>query len=49
MHRVHRSFLVNISDAALTTPEIVSVGGQEIPVSRKYKENAKTMLVLPRL
>ena len=47
--RVHRSFLVNISDAALTAPEIVSVGGQEIPVSRKYKENAKTMLVLPRL
>lgn len=47
--RVHRSFLVNISDAALTAPEIVSVGGQEIPVSRKYRENAKTMLVLPRL
>lgn len=47
--RVHRSFLVNISDAALTAPEIVSVGGQEIPVSRKYKENAKNLLALPRV
>ncbi|MBO6248776.1 MAG: LytTR family transcriptional regulator [Bacteroidales bacterium] len=42
--RVHRSFLVNISDAALTAPDVISIGGQEIPVSRKYKESVKTVL-----
>ncbi len=46
--RVHRSFLVNISDATLITPDVVSVGRQEIPVSRKYKETVKTVLVMPR-
>ena len=42
--RVHRSFLVNVSDAVLTAPDVISVGGQEIPVSRKYKESVKTVL-----
>ncbi len=42
--RVHRSFLVNVSDAALTAPDLISVGGQEIPVSRKYKESVKAAL-----
>ena len=42
--RVHRSFLVNISDAVLSAPDVVSVGKQEIPVSRKYKESVKTVL-----
>ena len=42
--RVHRSFLVNISDAVLTAPDVISIGGQEIPVSRKYKESVKTVL-----
>jgi hypothetical protein len=36
--RIHRSYLVNISAAALTAPDTVSVGGTELPVSRKYKE-----------
>ena len=42
--RVHRSFLVNISDAVLSAPDVVSVGKQEIPVSRKYRESVKTVL-----
>lgn len=42
--RVHRSFLVNVSDAVLTAPDVISVGGQEIPVSRKYKESVKAVL-----
>ena len=42
--RVHRSFLVNISDAVLSAPDVISVGTQEIPVSRKYRESVKTVL-----
>lgn len=42
--RVHRSFLVNIADAALTAPDVVTVGTQEIPVSRKYKDSVKAVL-----
>ncbi len=42
--RVHRSFLVNIADAALTASDVVSVGNQEIPVSRKYKDSVKAVL-----
>ena len=37
--RVHRAFLVNIADAKLTAPDVVTVGGQSIPVSRKYKDS----------
>ena len=39
--RVHRAFLVNISDATLTAPDVVTIGGREIPVSRKYKDSVK--------
>lgn len=42
--RIHRSFLVNTADATLSSPETVSIGGQSIPVSRKYKENVKAVL-----
>jgi hypothetical protein len=42
--RIHRSFLVNIAAASLTAPDVVSIGGQEIPVSRKYKDVVKTVL-----
>ena len=42
--RVHRSFLVNTADAVLSAPDVISVGRQEIPVSRKYKESVKTVL-----
>lgn len=41
--RVHRAFLVNIADASLTTPDAIFIGGQSIPVSRKYKESVKAM------
>ncbi len=42
--RVHRSFLVNISDATLTAPDEVTVGSQSIPVSRKYKDSVKAVI-----
>ncbi|MBR4809328.1 MAG: LytTR family transcriptional regulator [Bacteroidales bacterium] len=45
--RVHRSFLVNLAEAALVSPDIVSVGGQSIPVSRKYKDSVKAVLAEP--
>lgn len=37
--RIHRAFLVNRADAALTTPDTVTVAGKELPVSRKYKDD----------
>ena len=43
--RIHRSYLVNISLSALQNPEQVSVGGTQLPVSRKYKE--RVSLTLP--
>jgi hypothetical protein len=46
--RVHRSFLVNIAEAVLTAPDVVSIGGKEIPVSRKYKDFVKTVLATPQ-
>ena len=42
--RIHRSFLVNVADASLTFPDIVSIGSQSIPVSRKYKDSVKAVL-----
>ena len=36
--RIHRSYLVNATLAALTTPDTVTVGDVQLPVSRKYKE-----------
>jgi len=42
--RIHRSFLVNTADASLASPDFVSIGGQSIPVSRKYKNSTKAVL-----
>ena len=42
--RIHRAFLVNIAESTLTAPDVVSVGGQSIPVSRKYKDSVKAVL-----
>lgn len=36
--RIHRSYLVNADLAALTTPDTVSVGDAQLPVSRKYRD-----------
>ena len=41
--RVHRSFLVNIADARLTTPDEVTIEGHSVPVSRKYKDNSRIL------
>ena len=37
--RVHRAFLVNIADATLTASDVITIAGQSIPVSRKYKDS----------
>ena len=42
--RIHRAFLVNKVEATLPSPDTVCVGGHELPVSRKYKENVKAEL-----
>ena len=42
--RIHRSFLVHEKDALLTSPETVSVLGNELPISRKYKDYVKRAL-----
>ena len=42
--RIHRAFLVNLSDATLTAPDLVTIAGQSIPVSRKYKDSVKSIL-----
>lgn len=46
--RIHRAFLVNIADASLTAADTVSIGGQSIPVSRKYKEFVRAILAIPK-
>lgn len=40
--RVHRAFLVNIADATLTASDVITIAGQSIPVSRKYKDAVKS-------
>jgi Response regulator of the LytR/AlgR family len=42
--RIHRAFLVNVEEAVLSSPDVVTVAGKELPVSRKYKENVKAVL-----
>ena len=42
--RIHRSYLVNMSYASLSSPDLVTVSGKELPVSRKYKENVKVLV-----
>ncbi len=44
--RIHRSFLVNIADATMSASDSVSIGGQSIPVSRKYKDSVRAVLGL---
>ena len=46
--RVHRSFLVNLADASLVPPDLISIGGQSIPISRKYKDSVKAALTETR-
>ena len=36
--RIHRSYLVNMAEATLTSPDFVTVSGKKFPVSRKYRE-----------
>ena len=43
--RIHRAFLVNHSEVVLSTPDTVTVAGKELPVSRKYKDSVKNVLV----
>ena len=42
--RIHRSYLVNIASASLSSPETVRVGDTDLPVSRKYRDNVKAVL-----
>ena len=42
--RIHRAFLVNLADATLSAPDLVTIAGQSIPVSRKYKDTVKAIL-----
>jgi hypothetical protein len=42
--RIHRSYLVNTALATLSAPDTVTVGGVELPVSRKYKERVQEAL-----
>ena len=39
--RIHRSYLVNIALSTLTSPDTVTVGDIQLPVSRKYKESVQ--------
>ena len=42
--RIHRSYLVNTGLARLSSPDTVSIGHAELPVSRKYKEIVQGVL-----
>ena len=42
--RIHRSYQVNTSYASLSSPDLVTVVGRELPVSRKYKESVKSLV-----
>ena len=42
--RIHRSYLVNTADAVLASMDLVTVGGQSIPVSRKYRDSVRAVL-----
>ena len=42
--RIHRSFLVNGKDAVHTSPDIVTIASEQLPVSRKYKETVQQSL-----
>ena len=42
--RIHRSYLVNVASARLSSPDTVTVGDARLPVSRKYKESVTSVL-----
>jgi len=42
--RIHRSYLVNTTQATRSSPDTVTVGPTELPVSRKYKETVSRIL-----
>ena len=42
--RIHRSFLVNLASASLSSPDTVRIGETDLPVSRKYKDTVKALL-----
>ena len=42
--RIHRSYLVNTALGTLSSPDTVTVGVTELPVSRKYKETVSRLL-----
>ena len=44
--RIHRSYLVNIALATLTSPDTVTVGEVQLPVSRKYKETVQSFFAV---
>lgn len=44
--RIHRAFLVNVAESALSSPDTVTIGEVQLPVSRKYKENVKAALAV---
>lgn len=46
--RVHRSYLVNVDLAAISSPDTVAIGDVRLPVSRKYKENVRSVLSLAK-
>ena len=46
--RIHRSYLVNTSLSTLTTPDTVTIGDVQLPVSRKYKENVQNEFAAQR-
>ena len=42
--RIHRSYLVNVASASLSSADTVTVGNDKLPVSRKYKESVISVL-----
>ena len=42
--RIHRSYLVNLADTTLSSPDLVTVAGRELPVSRKYKDHVRALV-----
>ena len=43
--RIHRSYLVNTALSTLTSPDTVTIGDTQLPVSRKYKETVQNEFV----
>ena len=41
--RIHRSYLIHVAEATLVSPDLISISGQSIPVSRKYKDKVKAV------